>query len=441
MSIFEHISSAMRCLSASKMRTFLTTLGIIVGISSVILINTLGGSLGKTIESSMYSMYSGNEAYLSLVPDEDNTNVEWDEFGNYYIPDDIIFPAEALETYDEVFGEQAKRIKTFHGPECKLDIPDDNIVKLSMLGCSQSYKDYQNIKITDGRFITEEDNQKISSVMVIADTASEEYFGKEDPIGKTISLLGQDGLTYDYTVVGLYQYEGSVAQQQAMMNSMMGYSEEKTYTTYIPYTNSIKSFNNDDYEERRYVDYSIKNVTDTDIYKQETLDFYAPYFEGTGWHVSIQLMTDQFDMFDSVIDVITKVIAAIAAVSLVVGGIGVMNIMLVSVTERTMEIGVRKALGADNKSIRIQFIVEAIMISMLGSLLGIVLGLIESKLLAMVSVSLLSSSVPDLVFDLSVPYTSIIGSVIFSFAVGIIFGVYPAEKAARMQVVDALRYE
>ena len=152
-------------------------------------------------------------------------------------------------------------------------------------------------------------------------------------------------------------------------------------------------------------------------------------------------INDDLEAIDTFVGIITKVIAGIAAVSLLVGGIGVMNIMLVSVTERTMEIGVRKAMGADKKSIRIQFITESIMISLIGSVIGIVLGLIEAKLVAMVAVKLTSNLNLPISVDLGIPVGAIIGSVIFSFVVGLVFGVYPADKAAKMEVVDALRYE
>ena len=152
-------------------------------------------------------------------------------------------------------------------------------------------------------------------------------------------------------------------------------------------------------------------------------------------------MTDQLDMISKIINGITFIIVAVAAISLLVGGIGVMNIMLVSVTERTMEIGVRKAMGASNKSVRIQFIVESVMISFLGSFLGIIIGLIQSKLLAMIAVRIASAKNFNLVVDLAVPYSAILLSVLFSFVIGIGFGVYPADKAAKMEVVDALRYE
>ncbi|MBQ5336354.1 MAG: FtsX-like permease family protein, partial [Oscillospiraceae bacterium] len=147
------------------------------------------------------------------------------------------------------------------------------------------------------------------------------------------------------------------------------------------------------------------------------------------------------DQLDTILGYASTFLLLVSVISLIVGGIGVMNIMLVSVTERTMEIGVRKAMGADNKSIRTQFITESIMISLIGSAIGIVLGLIEAKLVAMFAVKLTSKMNLPINVDLAVPVGAIIGSVIFSFIVGLVFGVYPADKAAKMEVVDALRYE
>lgn len=436
MSIWEYIISAKRCLSASKMRTLLTTLGIIVGISSVILINTIGNSLGQTIENVIYSMYSGNEAYVSIVPDKKtNPDVEYDELGGFYIPENIRFTSDMIDAYDKQFSEQAKRVvyddQVFGSG--KITISDQFYSTVTASAASYTLKDYFNIKMLDGRFISKQDTDRYTPVAVISDITAESCFGDKNPIGEQITIPNGNGVFLECTVIGVYKYS---EQGSALMEND---KREICTNVYVPYTYLFREL---DYTSQdMYESYSIKNVTDTEKYKAETESFFNSYFEGTGWKVSVELMTDQLDMISKIINGITFIIVAVAAISLLVGGIGVMNIMLVSVTERTMEIGVRKAMGSSNKSVRIQFIVESVMISFLGSFLGIIIGLIQSKLLAMIAVRIASAKNFNLVVDLAVPYSAILLSVLFSFIIGIGFGVYPADKAAKMEVVDALRYE
>ena len=436
MSIWEYIISAKRCLSASKMRTLLTTLGIIVGISSVILINTIGNSLGQTIENVIYSMYSGNEAYLSIVPDKkSNPDVEYDEFGNFYVPENIMFTSDMIDEYDKQFSEQAKRVvfdSQLFGSG-KITISDQFYSKVEASAASDTLKDYFNIKMLDGRFISKQDTDRYTSVAVISDITAESCFGDKNPVGGQIIISNGNGVFLECTIIGVYKYS------QQGSDLIANDKREVSTPMYVPYTYLYRELGYT--PENQYESYSIKNVTDTEKYKAQTESFFNSYFEGTGWKVDVELMTDQLDMITKIINGITFIIAAVAAISLLVGGIGVMNIMLVSVTERTMEIGVRKAMGASNKSVRIQFIIESVMISFLGSFLGIIIGLVQSKLLAMIAVRIASAENFNLVVDLAVPYRAILLSVLFSFVIGIGFGVYPADKAAKMEVVDALRYE
>ena len=154
------------------------------------------------------------------------------------------------------------------------------------------------------------------------------------------------------------------------------------------------------------------------------------YANNKNFHVSAYNMASDLGMINTVLNVITIAVSGIAAISLIVGGVGVMNIMLVSITERTREIGTRKALGAKNSSIRLQFIIEAVILCLLGGVFGIILGFI----LGAVAASLLG-------YAASAPVAAIIGSVVFSMIIGVFFGYYPANKAARLDPIEALRYE
>lgn len=436
MNISEYIFSAVRCLSASKMRTFLTTLGIIVGISSVILINTLGESLSKTIENVIYSLLSGNEVYISIEPSEDNTDVEYDEYGYPIYDHDVYFDQQTIEEYDKMYEGQIERVLDFYEYSINGTIQTDSgeSINVSASPVSPSYLNYYGLKIKEGRFVSHDDVDKSLSTIVIDQKVANKYFGG-DALGKKLEIKSQDGNVYSFTVVGVLE--------ESAEDVMMGMSSESSPSRlYIPYTCGL-DINQISLENFafNYIDYSIKNIEDEEQFKEDTEEYFDAVFEGTGFETEVTFLTDNIKTIDKIIDIITTVIAVIAAVSLLVGGIGVMNVMLVSVTERTMEIGVRKAMGAENKSICIQFIIESIIISLIGSVLGIIWGLMQSKILAIAVVKLTSDLPVAITVELAVPYGWIIGAVIFSFAVGIIFGVYPAYKASKMEVVDALRYE
>lgn len=436
MNISEYIFSAVRCLSASKMRTFLTTLGIIVGISSVILINTLGESLSKTIENVIYSLLSGNEVYIRIVPSEDNTDVEYDEYGYPIYNRDVYFDQQTIEEYDKMYEGQIERVLDFYEYSINGTIQTDSgeSINVSASPVSPSCLNYYGLKIKEGRFVSHDDVEKSLPTIVIDQKVANKYFGG-DALGKKLEIKSHDGNVYSLTVIGVLE--------ESAEDVMMGMSSEGSLSSlYIPYTYGL-DINQISLENFvfNYINYSIKNIEDEEQFEEDTEEYFDAVFEGTGFETKVTFLTDDLKTFDKVIDIITTVIAAIAAVSLLVGGIGVMNVMLVSVTERTMEIGVRKAMGAENKSICIQFIIESIIISLIGSVLGIIWGLMQSKILAIAVVKLTSDLPVAITVELAVPYGWIIGAVIFSFAVGIVFGVYPAYKASKMEVVDALRYE
>ncbi len=430
MNVFEYITSAIRCLSVNKFRTFLTTLGIIVGISSVIFINTVGGTVEKTLNNFINSNFSTNLAFVSLVPSE-GTEYETDEIGYYETPSELEFTAEMQDEYLKIYGDKISKWKSYPGYSGKVKISDDKFASLIIAGTYESAK--TDVKIINGRFINKNDEKNASSAIVISDLAAKNCFGNEDPIGKQINVETDRG-TINCVVVGVYEYNNQYEMLQA--------EDEREVRTlaYIPIA-YLKKFKSEVDESFTEVAFSLDKITDLDEYKETTNEFFNSYFSGTGWEVSTVLLTDQLDMINKVLRVITLIISIIAAISLLVGGIGVMNVMLVSVTERTMEIGVRKSMGASNNSIRIQFLTESIFVSILGAIIGIAFGLLTSRLAAIIAMNIAKSKKFDMVIDLSIPTSAIIVSVVFSIIIGVVFGVYPANKAAKMQIVDALRYE
>lgn len=431
MNFFEYITSAIRCLSVNKFRTFLTTLGIIVGISSVIFINTVGGTVEKTFNNFINSFFSTNQAMVVFSPSE-GTEYEINEMGYVEYPAELEFTSEMVEEYMKIYEDDISQLNYGWLGSGKVTVSDEKYANLDIVGVTEAFK--SDVKIIDGRFINKSDDEKGSSSAVISDFAAKNCFGNENPIGKQINIEVEKGITISCVVVGVYEYDNQYAMLQA--------EDERELATqfYIPYS-YFQKMNNEIEEVSTQLMFSLDKITDLDEYKETTNEFFNSYFSGTGWEVSTILLTDQMDMINKVIRVITLVISIIAAISLIVGGIGVMNVMLVGVTERTMEIGVRKSMGASNNSIRIQFLTESIFVSILGAIIGIAFGLLTSRLAAIIAMNIAKSKNFDMVIDLSIPTSAIIVSVVFSIIIGVVFGVYPANKAAKMQIVDALRYE
>ena len=432
MGILEYIISSVRCLKASKMRTFLTALGIIVGISSVILINTIGSSLGNTIQNVVDDLSGGSmgEIYLNINYD----SLEFDSLGyvnfeklknikSKYINNEML--AELEEHFDHKIVRYVNEATDFSG---KGFSEENKAFNVSLTGVSSSAAHAARISVLKGRFVIDADIDKKASVAVIPESAAKMMFGKKDPVGKSVSFTDAEGILHELTIIGVY---GESEQDKFMIDN----SENAVYKLYVPYTYRQET------DDTRHVQYLIGGLEDRSHFSDDAKDCLAPYFEGSDFVLYTETTDEISDDINKVVDIITKVISAIAAVSLIVGGIGVMNIMLVSVNERTMEIGVRKAMGANNASIRSQFLTESVMISLIGSVLGIIWGIVQAKFIAIIAVKIADKLSFALSMSLKVPVGAVILAVVFSFAIGIIFGVYPANKAAKMEVVDALRYE
>jgi putative ABC transport system permease protein len=428
MLIYENIRLALSSLKANKMRALLTMLGIIIGIASVIAIMTVGNSMTATVTDSMASMGANNITVgLQQKSEEEEVTQEGMRFegaGSMKMPDeDDYFTNEMLENYCETYADSITAISAYESVGSGQIIDGGLYANISMMGCSTGYFLANDVEIAQGRFFNDRETEDEAKVAIISDKAVNNMFdGDTDAAIGSIVQVNVGDKYYNFTIVGIYEYE----------ESAFGFSSssEKDITTtmYIPLRTAMELTHNTGYQQFTVVTAS---GVDSDEFAATTEKFFNTYYRNNrNFEVSAYSMASLVDTLSEMLSTITTAIAVIAGIALLVGGIGVMNIMLVSITERTREIGTRKALGAPNSSIRVQFIVESIVICVIGGIIGIILGI----LLGTAASSLLGTSAKPSI-------ESILISLTFSMAIGVFFGYYPANKAAKMDPIEALRYE
>ena len=304
----------------------------------------------------------------------------------------------------------------------------ENSANISVEGINRGYYDANDVTLLGGRYLTEEDVSGEKAVIMVSDKMIKTLYGEgtsyESVLGKRL-LVDINGLYFSFYIVGVYEYEEDAT-------SFSSESDEDVETAvYIPITTAKNKLHSDNgYQQVTVV--TTDAVTDVTTFATEIKEYMNNKFYSTNddYKISATTMSSLTESMSDTIGTVAIAIAFIAGISLLVGGIGVMNIMLVSITERTREIGTRKALGAKNSSIRLQFIIEAMILCLIGGLLGITLGFGLGAIAAKV-----------MGYSAAAPVAAIIGSVAFSMGIGIFFGFYPANKAAKMDPIEALRYE
>ena len=430
----ENIRLAFESLRANKMRALLTMLGIIIGIASVIGIISVGNSLSSTITSEMQSIGTNN-ILLRVREKSDEYSGSRGGMGNGGDPmsmlggsvsadDKDLMTLEMLNSLEEQYSDQVAAISISES-DGSGQVKDGRLyANVSVSGVNPGYRQANNLEMVSGRFINDRDMVGRKNICVGSDKLVKNIFkANANPVGEEIKLY-KSGEIKTYTIAGVYKYSNS------SMFMMASTASEKDMQTalYIPITvekqdKTIKNFSS--------VTVMGNAGIDTEKLTMDIDRFFTKYYKSNPrWEVSAINMSSQIEMASTMLSTVSTAIAVIAAISLLVGGIGVMNIMLVSVTERTREIGTRKALGAKNYHIRMQFISEAMIISLVGGVSGLFTGL----LMGVVGSSLIGTAA-----SFSIP--TILLTILFSMAIGVFFGYYPANKAARLDPIDALRYE
>ena len=418
MNLGENIRLAWEGLRAGKMRAFLTMLGIIIGIGSVIGILTVGSGLTDSINSEMSTLGANNIIVMLQSKSNQQSGFMRGYEDKDLMTDDMI---EALRARYPDAIQYVSLTSTLASGKAK---DGKKTANLSLDGVNTDYFDANDVKMLAGSTITESDIDNHKMKAVVSDRLVNNLFDGDvqATLGKKISVYTNFEI-YTFTVVGVYKYE------QNMMNMSFAAAEDVSTSAYIPITVAQKlSGAAEGYASITIMTTSAVSSANFAAVAEHFLNKY--YKNNENYQVAAMSMESILSTVDSRMGTVNIAIAAIAAISLLVGGIGVMNIMLVSVTERTREIGTRKAIGATNGNIRMQFVVESVIICSIGGVIGIlfggVLGYVGSTLIG-------APAVPKLSY--------ILLAVGFSMAIGIFFGYYPANKAAKMDPVEALRYE
>lgn len=402
--ILEYIKIALMNIKSNKGRSVLTMLGIIIGISSVIMVISIGNGVRGQVNSELEGLGGGQIAFYV-----DSTRKDTTVTFNQSDYDAILEQVEHVKGVTPSFGTWG----TAEGPKGDYDI--------SMSGGTTGLQYASTDPIIKGKYFTQNDYDAGSNVCVISEASAVALFGTTDVVGMTFDATFW-GITQELRIIGIRKDNAS-----ALIN--MGYGTT-TIQAEVPLTfmaNKLGYYI--DEVEQFYVIAESSEYSTEVAAKALTLLENRHNCRGEN-QIMMESFTDYTAQFDTILGFITIFISFVAAISLLVGGIGVMNIMLVSVTERTREIGIRKSLGARTASILLQFLAEAGIITLLGGIIGIILGVLGAMAIGSVAGIAPQVSIGTVIF-----------ASIFSCGVGIFFGIYPAKKAAKLSPIEALRHE
>ena len=400
----ESFLMAWASLIANKMRSILTMLGIIIGVAAVIALVSIGNGVKQDIQNSISSLGSNLLMVMPGAPRTPGVRPSAGSMKSLKVSD-----YEAISKLDGVKAASPMTNGSY------VVIYQNKNWTTSVSGVNANYLDVNNWSMKSGRFLSEKNVQNRERVAVVGKTVVKNLFGDEDPVGAEIRVKN-----IPFRIIGVLNSKGSGA---------MGNDQDDMVI--IPYTTAMERVEGVDYLRMIYVTGKDENGIDRLQSDIENLLRVRHGIKDTNLDdFNIQNMNSIMETMEETTGTLTLFLGAVAAISLVVGGIGIMNIMLVSVTERTREIGVRKALGATYNVIVTQFLIEAVVISLMGGIIGIALGIGASKLIGMASGMSTVISIPTIVMSFA-----------FSMAIGLIFGIYPARKAAKLNPIDALHYE
>ena len=405
MNISDLVTETYTALSANKARSGLTILGIVIGIGSVIAMVSIGQGASAQIQSSIEGLGSN---LLTVMPGFLQPGRGFVSAGRG--------SAQTLKNVDVEIIRGIQGVSNV-SPELQrrfqIVSPNGNNTNSTVIGVLPEYASVRNVTVANGSFITDGSLRNLGRVVTLGPTVSQDLFGDEDPLGKTIRIN-----KINFKVIGILQAKGGA-----------GFANPDD-TVFIPQTTMQKILTGDDFLSTIAISVATKEQMPR-VQEEATALLVAKHrVDPASPDFSIISQADILGALTQVTDTFTIFLASIAGISLLVGGIGILNMMLTTVTERTREIGLRKAVGAKKRDISLQFLAEAVLLTFLGGVIGVFLGWLIS--LAVSSLAGIATKVAP---------SAVLLAFGVSAAIGIIFGFYPARRAAGLNPIEALRYE
>jgi len=407
--------TSITALRANKGRSLLTMLGIIIGVGAVIVIMSVGAGAQSLILSQVKSLGSN---LIGVLPGKSDKNSP---------PASVLGITITTLTYDDARAMLDKS----RFPHIVSNVAytkgygtlswNANTYDTNLSGSTVGYIATENGEVAEGRFYTEEEERNLARYVVLGSTVKTELFGESNAVGQRIKINKKS-----FEVIGVMKKRGSVAFQDY---------DDQVFIPIMTMQKLIAGVDNLGLIRIKVDDQVNINETIDDVSQLLRERHGITDSSGNNDDFTVVNAAEALNLLKTITDSLRYFLAAIAALSLVVGGIGIMNIMLVAVSERTREIGLRKAVGATNINIRVQFLLESIIITFLGGIIGIIGGSLTSFLIATIAQAL------NYAWEFSISLSSVLLAVIVSISIGIVFGIFPAIKASRLNPIEALRYE